>query len=197
MRCHVSKLKGHSASRSASPSEATALSATPRSMTVSSTFVALCYLLTVDATRLTLQHGAYKDLHKRHIFKREEQQPSRPSTNAYLNNRTQPFWVNGSALPEVKFDIGESYSGLLPIDNSKELFFWFVPSVNPAAKDEITIWYGNDEHGPRCSLLTLLDIGLMAGLAVRLCSVCSRRMDLSYGEQEPICQCRTLSPGTT
>lgn len=45
-------------------------------------------------------------------------QPSRPSSNAYLNNKTQPYWVNGSALPEVDFDIGESYAGMLPIDDT-------------------------------------------------------------------------------
>lgn len=27
------------------------------------------------------------------------------------------FWVNGSAIPEVDFDIGPSWSGLLPISN--------------------------------------------------------------------------------
>lgn len=71
-------------------------------------------------------------------------QPSRPVPNTYLNNKTQPYWVNGSALPEVDFNIGESYSGLLPIDNTKELFFWFVPSTNPAARDEITIWLNGE-----------------------------------------------------
>lgn len=74
------------------------------------------------------------------LQKRQTHQPSRPSTTHYLNHKTKPYWVNGSALPEVHFDIGESYSGLLPIDHSKELFFWFVPTTNPAAKDEITIW---------------------------------------------------------
>lgn len=74
------------------------------------------------------------------LQKRATKQPSRPVPNHYLNHKTKPYWVNGSALPEVDFNIGESYSGLLPIDHSKELFFWFVPSTNPAAKDEITIW---------------------------------------------------------
>lgn len=110
-------------------------------MVLSSLLAAACYLLTVDASRLTLQHGVLKDrlgLHQRHV-KRDEQ-PSRPSSDAFLNDKTRPYCVNGSALPEVKFDIGESYSGLLPIDDSKELFFWFVPSTNPAASNEITIW---------------------------------------------------------
>lgn len=54
------------------------------------------------------------------------------------------FAVNGSAIPDVSFDIGESYAGLLPISSSpnetRELYFWFFPSENPAAADEITIW---------------------------------------------------------
>ena len=40
---------------------------------------------------------------------------------------------------------------MLPIgDSEKELFFWFVPTTNPAAKDEITLWLNG---GPGCSSL--------------------------------------------
>ncbi|KAI4183365.1 MAG: hypothetical protein L6R41_005438 [Letrouitia leprolyta] len=39
------------------------------------------------------------------------------------------FVVDGTAIPDVDFDIGESYAGLLPIsaspDETRELFFWF------------------------------------------------------------------------
>lgn len=86
-------------------------------------------------------NGLEKSLEKRH----HKHHPSRPSHDHYLNQKTKPYWVNGSALPEVDFDIGESYSGLLPIDHSKELFFWFVPTTNPAATDEITIWCVADQ----------------------------------------------------
>ena len=38
------------------------------------------------------------------------------------------FSVNGSGIPEVPFDVGESYAGLLPIsdspDETRKLFFW-------------------------------------------------------------------------
>lgn len=54
------------------------------------------------------------------------------------------FVVDGTALPNVTFDIGESYAGLLPIsDNANEtseLYFWFFPSENTAGDDEILIW---------------------------------------------------------
>ena len=57
---------------------------------------------------------------------------------------TTEFSVDGTGIPDVNFDIGESYAGTLPIsdnaDDENQLFFWFFPSDNPQAKDEITIW---------------------------------------------------------
>jgi carboxypeptidase D len=72
------------------------------------------------------------------------------------------FVVNGTAIPDITFDIGESFAGLLPIseehNETRQLYFWFVaffmkiryfkdlllirffPSDNANATDEITIW---------------------------------------------------------
>jgi carboxypeptidase D len=73
------------------------------------------------------------------------------SKSQFWTHNTDPFIVNGSALPDVDFDIGESYAGLLPIDNTgRELFFWFTPSDNPEADNEIVIWLNG---GPGCSSL--------------------------------------------
>lgn len=36
-------------------------------------------------------------------------QPSRPVPNAYLNNKTKPYWVDGSALPEVSSICSSAY----------------------------------------------------------------------------------------
>jgi len=62
----------------------------------------------------------------------------------FLNNATQKFVVDGTKIPDVHFDVGESYAGLVPISSNanetRELFFWFFPSSNPAATDEIVIW---------------------------------------------------------
>ena len=64
------------------------------------------------------------------------------------------FAVNGTAIPDVDFDVGESYAGLLPIsqklNETSQLYFWYFPSQNPLAQDEITIWFNG---GPGCSSL--------------------------------------------
>ncbi|KAI6363721.1 hypothetical protein MCOR25_005787 [Pyricularia grisea] len=62
----------------------------------------------------------------------------------FLTDKTRQFAVDGNGIPEVKFDVGESYAGQLPISNNatdeNKMFFWFFPSQNPLAKKEIMIW---------------------------------------------------------
>ena len=56
------------------------------------------------------------------------------------------FAVKGDAIPDVSFDVGESYAGSLPISGipseQASLFFWFFPTVSklPEAKKDIIIW---------------------------------------------------------
>lgn len=53
-------------------------------------------------------------------------------------------------MPEINFDIGEMYSGLMPIDMnnaSRQLFFVFQPTINEPV-DEVTIFLNG---GPGCS----------------------------------------------
>ncbi|KAI5273348.1 alpha/beta-hydrolase [Aureobasidium subglaciale] len=69
------------------------------------------------------------------------------------NQNTTKYAVNGTNIPDVNFDIGESYAGLMPISsqqNASELYFWFFPSENSHAGDEILIWLNG---GPGCSSL--------------------------------------------
>lgn len=70
---------------------------------------------------------------------------SKRTSSAYqfLTNKTQKFLVDGTAIPDVDFDVGESYAGALPIhpnSTQDDLFFWFFPSTNADAKQEILIW---------------------------------------------------------
>jgi carboxypeptidase D len=62
------------------------------------------------------------------------------------------FKVDGKKIPDVDFDVGESYAGLMPISadpqESRKLFFWFFPTKDTVGKDEITIWLNG---GPGCS----------------------------------------------
>jgi carboxypeptidase D len=48
--------------------------------------------------------------------------------------------------------------------NASELYFWFFPSTNPAAKNEILIWLNG---GPGCSSLE----GFLQGKQERKCSL--------------------------
>ncbi|PBP18940.1 alpha/beta-Hydrolase [Diplocarpon rosae] len=88
------------------------------------------------------------------LHQRDPQKHQPRDTSRYLTDASAKYVVNGTAIPEVDFDIGESYAGLMPISSdaneSRELFFWFFPSDNPLATNEILIWLGGD---PGCSAL--------------------------------------------
>lgn len=46
-------------------------------------------------------------------------------------------------LPDIDYDLGEIYSGQIPIDEkdpSRNLFFVFQPTINEPV-DEVTIWF--------------------------------------------------------
>nr|AQA29369.1 hypothetical protein 76 [Fulvia fulva] len=105
---------------------------------------------------------ALQNPHRKAPAKVKRSAEARPELNArtagkapqYYTDKTKKYEVNGTGLPQVPFDIGESYAGTLPISNNtndeNRLFFWFFPSSNEKASDEITIWLNG---GPGCSSL--------------------------------------------
>ncbi|KAL4732710.1 hypothetical protein ACLX1H_001729 [Fusarium chlamydosporum] len=71
-------------------------------------------------------------------------------------NPQKAYYVSPKGIPEVSFDVGESYAGQIPVDMKKngskdpKFFYWFFPTVNPAGKDDVVIWFNG---GPGCSSL--------------------------------------------
>ncbi|PPJ52261.1 hypothetical protein CBER1_10589 [Cercospora berteroae] len=99
--------------------------------------------------------GWNQEQQKRQILQ-EHEEPSRLRGRAEhvvaVNTNTSQFVVDGTALPEVDFDIGQAFAGQLPIsqeaNETRKLYFFFSPSSDPAASDEITIWCFLQENGP-------------------------------------------------
>ncbi|KAJ5921350.1 hypothetical protein N7466_009676 [Penicillium verhagenii] len=66
----------------------------------------------------------------------------------FLTSKSKAYQVD--SLPEVNFDVGEMYAGLVPIekdDPDRALFFIFQPTIGEPV-DEVTIWLNG---GPGCS----------------------------------------------
>ena len=125
------------------------------------TFASLWLLVAGDgrSVRARLQQAKERRAEQYLKHARREQHTPAPvlatrASSPFLNSKSQKFAVNGSGLPDIPFDIGESYAGLLPIsasaNESRQLFFWFFPSPNDAVTDEITIWL---QGGPGASSL--------------------------------------------
>ncbi|GAW18538.1 hypothetical protein ANO14919_080140 [Xylariales sp. No.14919] len=101
-----------------------------------------------------------------HVGKKQRNKPARSEINVldhylatrqtpeprFANDNTTKFAVNGTSIPDVDFDVGESYSGYLPIsddpDDENELFFWFFANSEGSDAKEILIWLNG---GPGCS----------------------------------------------
>ncbi|PON20075.1 carboxypeptidase cpdS [Trichoderma gamsii] len=70
----------------------------------------------------------------------------------FSTSNTAKFVVNGSFIPDVSFEAGESYAGILPLgnDTNSNLFFWFWPNTDHTPREEIVIWLNG---GLGCSSL--------------------------------------------
>jgi len=110
------------------------------------------------------------------------------------------YAVDGKKIPDVDFDIGESYAGLMPIganmSGDRQLWFWFFPSSNPLAKDEITIWL-NVSNGKKSLSLKKILIWYREAQDALPSRVSYRRMVRFYGSMVHSSLYRTLILGST
>lgn len=91
-----------------------------------------------------------------HLEQNADVRRAAPAAPRFLNSKSRKFVVNGTGVPDVDFDLGESYAGLLPISSNanetRKLYFWFFPGQDASVgKSEIGIWFTG---GPGCSSLS-------------------------------------------
>ena len=96
------------------------------------------------------EFGRYGNLHRQRQARADaavadyaafSKKDARATKMRYLNKNTKPYQV--TSMPDVNYDLGELYSGMVPItkgDKSRELFYVFKPKIGGDPVDEVTIW---------------------------------------------------------
>lgn len=108
--------------------------------------------------------------------------------------------MNGTGLPDVDFDIGESYAGLLSITDdlsaAEKLYFWFFPSENEKADKEILLWLNGGVSASGSQLERCCVAYSLHSPAAHLSRVSSKSTALLSGSTERTSQCPTRGLGT-
>ncbi|CAG7974589.1 unnamed protein product [Penicillium salamii] len=72
-------------------------------------------------------------------------EPLDTSNYRFLTNKTKPHVVE--SLPDVHYELGEMYSGYMPVRDNASLFYIFQPKIGEPTND-LTVWFSG---GPGCS----------------------------------------------
>ncbi|KAG8710190.1 hypothetical protein FRC11_004764 [Ceratobasidium sp. 423] len=66
------------------------------------------------------------------------------ATINFSNPKAADYLVDGTKIPDVDFDVGPSWSGLMPIsgnaNETRKLFFWFWPTTNQEHTNDLVFW---------------------------------------------------------